>query len=939
MKLIKRISLVWSIMIGATVFAGFATSEGDLVPAKKSSRNMIMGSVQNNKASSVVAPSFVLPDEPKMMSAPMPLSTATPAKGLLRPVSASAPSVTEPTVTEPKNPLPEKPLPKNIFPVVDHLPKLMSDQPEADDQGIDAPKELTVQPAEEEAMPTVPVEISKVEELPVEPGVLHQSKGYVSDEPATIAFNFEDASLSNLLTYIEVVHNIKFITEDIVVGAKDAKGAVVPTTGVAGHKISFRTNRNLTRKESWDLFLTFMHIAGLDVIPMSSDRFYRVVPLTKANTEPVPTYIGVDPNVLPDSDMIVRYVYFTRNVDPSKLQPILRTMQGASAKLDVYAELKGLIFTDRACSIKSLMQIVTELDKAALPEVVSVVKLKRANVGDVKKLLEALRPQNSAGAAQPQKVWVQSKKESTLDYFPSDVTLVGDNRTNSLIILGAARDVQRIEEFVSKYIDMAIDRSSPPIFTYRLQYTNASDIAGVLNKIVIYGASTPAGAVGGVRDGIKFFQKMNIVHDSFTNSLIINATQEDYEALVPLIKDLDTPQKQVGIEVLIVQVTDADVKTLGSQISGPNGVNSPVPGAGVYGPTFGQAMSAQTSGIPQGTPIVVTTGQVGQDDFSLKSSLASLLGNPVLNEVGSVLVTFGSPIWAIFKVLKTLTSTHLIANPFLVVTNNSTASIVSGQERRQVSGEVISTSSIVTKGVAPIQANLIVNITPQVNKGNIINLKISVENSVFTTPDASSAGNPDNSPRDTKIINTFASVGNGETLVLGGIMSESYTSQGAGVPFLEHIPIVGWFFKSKSRTINRSHFMIFVCPRLLDPFGENGHVDHYTNYKLKGVEEHLDLIDQADWFAEKDPVQKAFFGSNSSLALQQFHTGTTYEDRESLDGKIHNPKKARKLRKKQSVKKQPKKNMNSQTPQTSYHPETNKKNAISRSILTTSEGR
>ena len=157
----------------------------------------------------------------------------------------------------------------------------------------------------------------------------------------------------------------------------------------------------------------------------------------------------------------------------------------------------------------------------------------------------------------------------------------------------------------------------------------------------------------------------------------------------------------------------------------------------------------------------------------------------------------------------------------------------------------------------------------------------------------------------------MVSVANGETLVLGGIMTESYSSTSRGVPFLENIPVFGWFFKSKQRAISRDHFMIFICPRLLDPVNDDQHVDQYSSYKLQEVQKHLDLIDESDWFAtSKDPIQKAFFGSNNS-SLQQLHTGDNYQRRERLDGKIDgdefmnikNKKKNKKKRNKKSYKK------------------------------------
>lgn len=928
MKFIKIILMSYGVIVGFDVTASFQMPTSTVDAPKKPSKNTILSSVQNNPAKSFVAPSFSLPTEPKIAPG---LVTSPISSGSAK-ITQAVPSVAKATPIAPVVPVAPVvlPVPKEEVADVklDAPDSLLPAEPKAAAAKLlelpaktmaeesDEAEDSVALPAEDEpSVSFVQHEQPKAKEIEPEeiklPGVLYQQQGFVDDDVATIAFNFEDASLSNLLLYMETIHNIKFITEDIVATAKDAKGALA--SGVAGHKISFRTNKNLTRKESWDLFLTFMHIAGLDVIPMVQHQFYRIVSLTKANTEPIPTYIGVDHNVLPDSDMIVRYVYFTRNVDPAKIQPLLKNMQSGSAKLDVYAELKGLIFTDRANSIKSLMQIVTELDKAVLPEVVSVVKLKRANVTDVIKLYNLLKPNNAAGGQQPQKVWVQSKKESTLDYFPSDVVLQGDLRTNSLIILGTSRDVQKVEDFVTKYIDIAIDRGAPPIYTYHLQYTNASDVLKVVNEMIKYSASIkPAGDYGGVRDGIKFFQKMNIVADSFTNSLIINSTPEDFEALKPLIDELDVPQRQVGLEVLIVQVTDTDTKTLGAQVSGPNGIGSPVAGASPYGPTFGQATSGQTSGIPTGTPIVVTAGQSGQDDFSVKSSLAQLLGTAALNEVGSVLVTFGQPIWAIFKILKTITSTHLVANPFVVVSSNSTASITSGEQRRLVSGEVVSVGGTTTRGFTPINATLTVNITPQINKNNMVNLQIDVNNSVFTQSEASSSSpTSQGSPINTNEVKTRVSVANGETLVLGGIMSEQYSTSSSGVPFLENIPIVGWFFKGKTRKISRSHFMIFVCPRVLDPINEAGSVDKYSAYKLREVQDHLDLIDQSDWFASpKDPVQKAFFGAQNSPSLQQLYTSNNFNERKKLDGKIDEPVKTSKRKaveqKKSSVSKKQK---------------------------------
>lgn len=680
MRLKQSIILGTILFVFSEIFSSLPLADLTQINQGKTLKNNILNSVQGNAPTSGVAPVFTPQPIPKS-TVSMPVVSDKTFQP--KPIEAAAGNIgpTQPALS------PKKP----EVTITDSLPKLQ-DEHNVPTQNIDD----IVQQNMNHVIRNDMIKKSVVEqpiEPKEEPSVLYQNQQMVQDG-AMISFNFEDASLTNLLSYIESVFNIRFITDDIIVGAKDAKGAPIPVTSVAGHKINFRTNKNLTFKEAWDLFTTFMHISGFNIIPMTSDRFYRVVPVAKSMAEAIPTYIGVDYNVLPDTEMIVRYVYFTKNImDVANFQKFLKNFQSGSAKLDVYSDLRGLIFTDRSSSIKSLMEIVTEFDKGMTPEVVSVIKLKRANVDDVVTLYEALKPKNPTGVQQGAvKIWSLPAKESSLDYFPSDVSLVPYKPNNSLVVLGTARDVKRVEDFITKYIDIEIDKNAPPIFTYKLQYTNAKDLTDLITQVVSYGASTDAGKYGGVRDGLKYFQKMNIVPDSYTNSLIINATAEDFEAIKPLIAELDVPQKQVGIEVLIVQVKDADVKTIGSQISGPNGAGSPVAGASPYGPTLAQSITAQTSGIPTGTNAIVTQGLVGQDDLSLKSSLATLLGLPAVNEIGSVLLTFGRPIWAVFKVLKTITSTHIIANPFLVVSNNMQASISSGESRRQTSSNIVAGS-------------------------------------------------------------------------------------------------------------------------------------------------------------------------------------------------------------------------------------------------------
>lgn len=704
-------------------------------------------------------------------------------------------------------------------------------------------------------------------------------------EAESVVFNFEDVDLKSVAQYMERVHRVKFVTEDIIATNKQAKG-------FGGHKISFRTNSPLTKQESWNLFLTFLNMAALDIVPMAQAGYYRVVPLPSAPQEPIPTYIGVSALALPDNDMVIRYIYFMKNLDPTKIQQLISKLQGQGGTVTVYGELKALIFTDKAYNIKSLMKIVAELDRVTMPQVMSVIKLNRTNVSDVIKLYNSLRPSN---ASQPQRAWAPTHKISSLEYFPQDVVLAGDERTNTLIVLGSKDAVSRIEEFVTKHVDIDLDNQVQPIYTYYLEYTNATDIQKMLTGLVQYGNSTPAGKYGGVRDGYKYLQQMTIVADPHSNSLIINAAEDDYKVVERLIKKLDVPQKQIALEVLLVQVKDTDTKQLGSQISGPNNTN-----------TFLKNVSAQTSGIPPGTGIVSQAGGSGDINHTIKTTLASLLSGTI-GAAGSTLVTFGQPIWAVFKILKSIASTKIIANPFGVATNNSQLKMSMGAQRRVITGTVYSSGSNQASGYSDAQASLEISITPQVNDEGIVNLQIDIQNNQFVNSDLSDA------VQDKKSLTTSASVANGEVLVLGGIMVDNLEGSKSGVPLLSKIPVLGWMFKSKSKKVSRETFVVFICPKVLDDSQYHKGYKEYTETKMEETREYMKLLERAEEEDNKrDPINRAFFGQdktyNSNHLMNEGEIRTSELVARDSSSKMKVSKKSKKTRKTKRLEKQALKN-------------------------------
>ena len=169
----------------------------------------------------------------------------------------------------------------------------------------------------------------------------------------------------------------------------------------------------------------------------------------------------------------------------------------------------------------------------------------------MKKLYDELTSQTDQGSAfRP----FGARKQPTAIYFPENAKIIAEPRTNSLIILGPQDVIAKIEDFIVKHVDVALDQPYSPLYTYQLQYADAKTIAEIMNTTTKLGQNTEVGKAGGVRGSDKYLQPMNFTAEPSTNKLIIKGDYQDYMMAKQIIEDLDKPQPQVAIDVLILSV-------------------------------------------------------------------------------------------------------------------------------------------------------------------------------------------------------------------------------------------------------------------------------------------------------------------------------------------------------------------------------------------------
>ena len=647
----------------------------------------------------------------------------------------------------------------------------------------------------------------------------------------TVEFNFNNVELKSLIDYIAGLYDVTFLTNDAVKPMPQGR------TGVSGIKITFKTQVPLTKKEAWFVFIKFLSMAGFTLAPGTIPRLYKIIQQEPANNNPLPSYIGIDYKDLPEDDNKVRYVYFVTNSKLETIHAIATQLISPHAKVTPFSDFNALIFTDKSSNIKSVMEIISELDKE-MPESMSVIKLKQSDADDVKKLYKSLTmAEEQQGLAA--RLFGTGKRTSSA-YFPDDTRIISEPRTNSLILLGNRKSIKRIEDFIREHVDLEINLPYSPLYSYQLQYAKASEVAQLLKTVTNFDPSSPAAKYGSVRGGDKFFRPMQITAEPTTNTVVVKAEKEDYLKVRELIEKLDVIQPQVAIEILIVSVTISNTKQLGSQIHNKT--------EGLFNQNI-DFQSAQLSNI------VTKAASSGGSPPSLLGNLISLAKGAAQ---GSTILSVGNAVdgvWGIFTALQKHLDTRVVANPFLVTTNNTMATVSLGNSKYGSTGFVQGVNKTGTK--SDVDAMLTVKVRPQISSASTIQLDLDISIDEFVLP-----ANPDDLNKSTKNLQTIATVGNEEVLVLGGMVKNYISDTNSQVPGLGSVPVLGWLLKNKSKTRYKDSILIFVSPKILNPGSKKGFYD----YTLNKADHVKSLVDTGKRKEEKrDPIHRWFFDSTGFL--------------------------------------------------------------------------
>jgi general secretion pathway protein D len=447
----------------------------------------------------------------------------------------------------------------------------------------------------------------------------------------------------------------------------------------------------------------------------------------------------------------------------------------------VYPQSNSLILTGSERRVRRIIELARALDKGGLPKL-SIRTLRHRDVFEAAELLEAfLAPSEGAEA---------EAKVDPLQFWPNE-------RTHSLILYGSAKQVARARDFLD-----AMDVSPDPrgtVRVIRLYHRDAADLGHHLLKLAI-GRQLVASGRAGPDKGL-LGAPYAIVPDLPTNSLIVDADRETLAAILGMIEKLDRPQPRIQVDVIAYEVTNPVDKSLGIDWFIP-----------VHEPDGPGETSFTIASNPGGS---LARSEIGPDLSFFGRASRTPFVLPFLDDSGNLTDVVLPQETVVISANDRGVNTRVLLRPRL--------KMVSGEEQELFVGENVPIPIAKAGELSGTQTStqierqdvgLNLRVKPQLGESGEIELDLQLEISRLGT---STAGSVDivGPTIESRSSPSKIFLSDGELAVIGLSQEGRRTAADTGVPFLQAIPVLGTFFRSRSAGAVDRHIVFAVQVRIL----------------------------------------------------------------------------------------------------------------------------
>ncbi|MHB1660787.1 MAG: type II secretion system secretin GspD [bacterium] len=584
---------------------------------------------------------------------------------------------------------------------------------------------------------------------------------------------------------------------------------------LTGH-ITIVSSKKITLKEAYKAFLTALSYKGYAVV--KSNGLYKIISTAGARQNPVSVYAGGRSAYGHEFET---QIIFLKYLNSQSIAQVLMPLLSPSANIQNFAPTNSLILTDFASNVRKADKIIKGLDVPNYGQDITICPVHNVPVAKIAGILNAIYTGTySAGYVAP---GINSQFVKIIPY----------KQANSLIIMATPQNMGKIINLV-KSLDVKSGSRNALIHVYRLKYAKAKTIASILTSVVsksknnnkqfsaapnipgrppLSNAAASSANISAV-GGYSLVGNSIIIPDKEDNSLIIEANSGQYRQISAVIKQLDRRRKQVFVQVIIAEIDLTKSSEIGTQYYGAKG----------------NFFTGGNYNMTQGITTFLS------NPFSLNGLVAGVAGGAMSLPIGPNGAMQTVPSFsALFQLISTDSAINVLSAPDILTLDNQKAKIMVGEDVPFITSSATSQfelQNIVTQ-VQRQNVGVSVGITPTINSNNYITLKIKGKiTSIIPSPDGLNANlvGPTTSKRS---IVTDVTVKNNQTVIIGGLIQNTVNNSTSGIPFLEDIPLLGYLFKDKQKSIEKDNLVMLISPKIVNADGESiGKITRDKNRKF-----------------------------------------------------------------------------------------------------------
>ncbi|MBD1400487.1 type II secretion system secretin GspD [Pelovirga terrestris] len=599
-----------------------------------------------------------------------------------------------------------------------------------------------------------------------------------ADDEMMITLDFQNVELVDMIGTISELTGKNFLYDETVRG-----------------KVSILSPEPVSLDEAYRLFLTVLRVRGFAVVPAGGVNKIVALATAKEETLPFTNQRGL-------GDQHVTRILTVRHLDATvAVETIMRPLMPRTSHVVAHQATNTIVITDTAENIERLNRLLHILDKTWDNDRIELVPLRFADAADVAAMtMQILEGDGSVAptTGRAARAAAPGKKRIAGQIIPYE-------RTNTLALQGEQLFIDQAKELIAQ-LDVEVEAGFTGVHVYYLEHAEAEPLAETINQIIAGAARAPSAprAAEGQQQAADLFKDVKVTADKPTNSLIINASQDEFRNVMSLIGQLDIKRKQVFVEALIMDLSMNAVLKLGTSLQGAIDVGNDSLLFGASGSTPASAAGLVTDGV---------SSVLNQ---AVEGIMLGGMFNPITYTVGDITMTVPA-LSALINLSQTDDDINVLSAPRLLTSDNEEAEIIVGENVPIItSRSSTSSGDNIISAVERQDAALILRFTPQITAGGLVRMKIHQEISGVKER-GTGVGTEDNvGPTLTKTLLRNSIVArDGETVVLGGLFRNQVTKNVSKVPLLGDIPILGWLFKSTSDSEEKRSLLIFITPRVI----------------------------------------------------------------------------------------------------------------------------